>query len=168
MKFKVLISVVFFVFKVLANQPSQQFEFENSPKSEIVNSDSLMQGLFKDTISIPKTPTINSKTIVRTIDKNELQKPDDIKIVDLPKPSSDSIIPYIIPEKFRKVHVDSLLFLANPFFIELVYNGLPFDFKWDIQPDFRKLYYGKEASTFSDCLFRPIKNSMVINIYVYV
>ena len=158
MKFKVLISVVFFVFKVLANQPSQQFEFENSPKSEIVNSDSLMQGLFKDTISIPKTPTINSKTIFRTIDKNELQKPDEIKIVDLPKPSSDSVIPYIIPEKFRKVHVDSLLFLANPFFIELVYNGLPFDFKWDIQPDFRKLYYGKEASTFSDCLFRPIKN----------
>lgn len=159
MKFKVLIAVVFFVFKVFAIQPSHPLEYENLPKSEIINSDSLMQGLFKDTISTPKTPTINSKTVVKPIDNNEIQKPDDKRITDLPKHSSDSIFTYIIPEKkFRQVHVDSLLFLANPFFIELVYNGLPFDFKWKIQPDFRKLYYGKDATTLSDCLLIPIKN----------
>jgi len=129
MKFKVLIVFVFVVavFKVPAIQPTLNTESENSLKSENVNADSLMRGLFSDTISTPKIPAI------------------------------DTIIHFSVPVKLQRVKVDSLLFLANPFFIELVYKGLPFDFNWNVKPDFRTLYYGRKATTLSDCLLRPVE-----------
>jgi len=160
MKFKVLISFVLVVsfFKALANQPAHLIEIENSPKSEIINSDSLLHGLFSDTISTPKIPSINSISPVKNVDQNTIQKPAETKIANSKPPVSDSVITYIIPSKIRQKQIDSLLFLANPFFIELVYKGLPFDFKWNIQPDFRSLYYGGKATTMADCLLRPVNN----------
>jgi len=55
MKFKVLITVVFFlsVFKVFATQPTHQLEYDNSPQIEAINSDSLLRGIFNDSISTP-------------------------------------------------------------------------------------------------------------------
>jgi len=157
MKFKVLITVVFFLSatKVLAIQPTHQLENDNSPKFETVNSDSLLHGLFKDTIPTPTTPNLSNKTVVKTVDNSTIHKPEEIKIVKSQIQAADTITAYIIPEKFRKIHVDSLLFLANPFFIELVYNGLPYDFKWNIQPDYRTLYYGGKATTLNDFFKRP-------------
>ena len=163
MKFKVFITVVFFlfVFKVLATQPTHQLEYDNAPQFETLNSDSLLHGIFKDSISTPKTPNlsnVSNKTSIKTPDNSTIHKPEETKIVEPQLKASDTIVTYIIPEKLRKIHVDSLLFLANPFFIELVYNGLPFDFKWNIQPDYRTLYYGGPATTLSDFFKRPVKD----------
>jgi len=157
MKYKVLITFIFilFVFKVLALQPSLQSESDNYPASELINTDSLMHVLFTDTISAPKAPTLTSKASVNA-DPNSDITPVKAKITDLEIPAIDTTIHFSIPVKLQRAKVDSLLFLANPFFIELVYKGLPFDFKWDIQPDYRALYYGSKATTLSDCLLRPV------------
>ena len=161
MKVKLLISVFCFVFifKVLAIQPTLHSETENSPKLEITGADSLMHGLFKDTISTPKIPSINNKQVVKIneVDNSTIHKPVETKIADIKIPATDTINTYIIPVKLHQIQVDTLLFLANSFFIELVYKGLPFDFKWDIKPDYRALYYGCKATTLSDCLLKPIK-----------
>ena len=159
MEFKVLITVIFFIFilKVQANQPPHYVEYENSPESESINTDSLMHGLFSDTISTPKTPTIINKVTVITNNKSTL-KPEVTKISDLEVQPIDTVIRFMVPDKQARVRVDSLLFLANPFFIELVYKGLPFDFKWDVQPDYRSLYYGGRSTTLSDCLLRPVNH----------
>ena len=158
MKFKILLSIVFFVFifKVSASLTSLNSPIKNLTKSEITNTDSLMHGLFSDTISTPKTPTVKTKTDAIIIDNNIINKPAIPKIAEVPVLAADTVVPYVIPERPLKIQIDTLLFLANPFFIELVYNGLPFDFNWKIQPDFRTLYYGKPATTLSNYLFKPI------------
>jgi len=159
MKFKVLIVsiLIISVSNVFAHQPTLQLEPVNSAKAEIINSDSLLHGLFNDTISTPKVPSISSKNTVKTIDQNNIRKPEETKIANSQIQVADTIATYIIPSKLRQEQIDSLLFLANPFFIELVYQGLPFDFKWDIHPDFRTLYYGGKATNMADCLLRPAK-----------
>jgi hypothetical protein len=158
MKVKVLITFIFIVafLKVLAIQPTRNSESDNIPKSNMIDPDSLMHGLFSDTISIPKTPAITGKPVVNTNIPKTSIKPVETKISDLEVPAIDTTIQFSLPIKLSRVHVDSLLFLANPFFIELVYNGLPFDFKWSIRPDFKTLYYGGKATTLSDCLLRPV------------
>ena len=157
MKFKVLITIVFFLFaiKIFAIQPTQQFENDNSPKFETLNSDSLLHGLFRDSIPTPTTPNLSNKSDVKAVDNSTIHKPEETKIAESHVQATDTIVTYIIPEKLRKIHVDSLLFLANPFFIELVYNGLPFNFKWDVQPDYRTLYYGGKATTLNNFFIRP-------------
>lgn len=156
MKFKVLIAVVIFVFKVYALQPSRQVVFENNPKSELINTDSLLHGLFADTISKPQVPTLSNKPVVKTNENSVNIIPPATKVTDLEIPAADTIVHFVLPPKVVRVPVDTLLFVANSFFIELVYKGLPFDFNWNIHPDFRTLYYGGKATTLSDCLLRPI------------
>ncbi len=158
MKFKVLLSIVFFGFilKLSASLPTQNLPIENLTKSEITNTDSLMHGLFSDTISTPKTPTVKTKEGAILIDNNIINKPAIPKVTEQTIQATDTVIPYIIPEKPLKIQIDTLLFLANPFFIELVYNGLPFDFKWKTQPEYGTLYYGSPASTLSTYLFKPV------------
>lgn len=158
MKFKVLIAVVFFVFNVYALQPSRQVELENNPKSEMMNTDSLLHGLFSDTISTPKIPTLSNKPVVKPNDNNVNVLPAKTKVTDLEIPAADTIVHFILPPKVVRIPVDTLLFVANPFFIELVYKGLPFDFKWNTRPDFRALYYGGKPTTISDYLLKPIIN----------
>ncbi|MDP4238795.1 MAG: DUF3078 domain-containing protein [Bacteroidota bacterium] len=159
MKFKVFLTVVFFVFvsKIQADSSTLQLEYENSPRSEMIDTDSLMHGLFSDTI--PASKFANQKATSSATDKANKSiagKPAEPKPAEVKIQPADTIIPYIIPAKQEQVHVDSLLFLANPFFIELVYKGLPFDFNWNIQPDYRTLYYGRKATTLSTGLLRPV------------
>lgn len=157
MKFKVLLAVVLLVCigKVFALQPNSRLEYEIPSKTESIDADSLMQGIFSDTIATPKVPTIDNK-------KNNAIKPltlpKEIKVTDLKVQSLDTIIQFKLPVKIIHVPIDSLLFLANSFFIEMVYKGLPFNFKWDIHPDFRTLYYSRKASTINDFLLKPIEN----------
>ena len=157
MKYKVFTTVVFFifVFKIFAIQSPRFSNDDNSPKSDLVDTDSLMHGLFSDTISTPKMPTVSGKAQVITETKTTV-KPVGTKIADIEKSAADTIVYFSLPDRPVRVKVDSLLFLANPFFIELVYKGLPFDFDWNVQPDFRTLYYGGKATTMSDCLLRPV------------
>ena len=157
MKFKIFITFVFFVFvlNVLAIQPTLLSTDDTAPKSELVDADSLMHGLFSDTISTPKMPTVTGKTQENSTPKTVL-KPVETKVANIEIPVADTIVYFNLPDRPVRVKVDSLLFLANPFFIELVYKGLPFDFDWDIQPYFRTLYYGGKATTMTDCLLRPV------------
>jgi hypothetical protein len=162
MKFKVFIIFIFlfFVFKIFAIQPSLNLEFENSPKSDLINTDSLMHGLFADTITTPKIPTLTNKTSVSVTEGKTIIKPEELKITEVQVPTSDTTIYFNLPAnrpvKLEFGQVDSLLFLANPFFIELVYKGLPFDFNWNIKPDFRTLYYGEKAGSLDDGFLKPV------------
>jgi len=75
--------------------------------------------------------------------------------------SSDSIISISkYPKSLNKtepIKMDTLLNMSNPFFIELVYMGLPLNFNWDLNTDFRLLYYRKKASTIVDNAYEPVK-----------
>jgi hypothetical protein len=60
---------------------------------------------------------------------------------------------YRIPTYIEPVKIDSLLLLTNPFIIELVFEKLP-DLKWDNNPDFQFMYFGKKATTIDKALIK--------------
>ena len=156
MKFKVLIVVLLvFISKASALQPSSRLEYENPSKTESIDTDSLMQGIFSDTIARPKVPTIDNK---KSNTVTPLTLPKESKVNELKIQSLDTILQFKLPVKIIHVPIDSLLFLANSFFIEMVYKGLPYTFKWDIHPDFRTLYYSRKATTLNDFLLKPIES----------
>jgi len=75
--------------------------------------------------------------------------------------SNDSIISISTYPKSlnitEPIKMDTLLNMSNPFFIELVYMGLPLDFDWNLNTDFRMLYYRKKATSITGNAYEPIK-----------
>ncbi len=146
MKFKVLSSIIFLfvIFHAQANQLKHFFNYE--PNSELVsiNVDSLIERSLADTITktkktLPKTGFI-SKTELEELLKNGQIKVSSITPVnDVENSNSDSTA-----QKNGTDKIDSLVLLANPFFIELVYNGLTNKDKIISKTDFKTLLYGKK------------------------
>jgi hypothetical protein len=162
MKFKVFSTFVFLLFMVnaYAVQPSNQVGDAIVSKPEIINTDSFLQAVLKDTVppvklSKPHSTKINShhKAGNNRVNLSAIETP----LVLIKSQNFDSTIHVtkVMDAKVQKV--DSLLLLANPFLIELVYSGLPFDFNWNTTPDYRALYYGGKPATIADGLLKPIK-----------
>jgi len=149
MKFKGFIVIGFLIlaFSTKAVQPTQQFQ------NEIINTDSLLHAILSDTIVKPKLISIKHKSnlkriipvsIVKEVNAITLQPSQKDTITVTPK---DSIVRFIIPSNLQYVKIDSLLLHANPFFIELVYTGLPTKNINDSIADLRTLYYGWKAKS---------------------
>lgn len=160
MKFKVFSSIVSLLFIVnsYAIQPANQFENAPVLKSEIINTDSLLQAVLKDTVPPVKISKPHSTKITshRRTGANRLN----IKAIETPvvlMQGIDSTAHFANPIETKVRKVDSLLLLANPLLIELVYSGLPFEFNWDTTPDFRALYYGGKPATIADGALKQIK-----------
>ncbi len=161
MKFKVSSTIVslLFIVNAYAIQPASQLE--NSPVSthEIINTDSLLQAVLKDTVPPVKTPkphpariTTHSRTTGRRVNLHAIEIP--VVLMQ----GIDSTAHFANPIETKVQKVDSLLLLGNPFLIELVYSGLPFEFNWDTTPDYRALYYGGKPATIADGALKQIKN----------
>lgn len=59
--------------------------------------------------------------------------------------------------KVRLSEGDSLMYIANPLFIDLVYENPTLNFDWNLGPDFQKLYYGKTPTSLLENAYTPIK-----------
>ena len=161
MKSKVFFTVVSFLFiqNGFAILPSTQLESTPNKRSEILNTDSFMQAVLQDTIVPVKI------TKPRPARRNPNHKAAGNKAI-ITTPKADPIIDIVkslhidttaILAKRVVTKSDSLLYLANPFLIELVYKGIPYDFNWDVTPDYATLYYGRKASTLNDGGLKSIK-----------
>ena len=158
MKFKLLVTFgcILFVIKVTANTPNQQLELSNISTTEIINTDSLIQSVFSKSNSNP-TPKIEIPVKSDSIKENKpnnalLKKTSD----ELSVSTYDTVAPFYMPINITPVKVDSFLLLGNPFFIELVFKGLPFKFNWETSTDYRTLFYGSKAKTLSEGAFKTI------------
>lgn len=75
--------------------------------------------------------------------------------------TESEVIPFTLPTNLEPVKIDSSLLKYNPFFIDLVYMGLPLKFTWKFNPNFRELYYGRPATTLDSAVLKPIKMQSV-------
>jgi Protein of unknown function (DUF3078) len=161
MKLKVLVTIVFMfslmhVNGQLMTSKPDSLTIQNLIHSQIIDLDSLLGNKF-DTIVTPKMntsisvvlpqkPTINSQPLKETLGKQAFDS-----LIIANKNVTD-----ITPAEFKfqtnnsPIKIDTLLLKGNPFFIELVYMGLPFNFDLNTQPDFQSLYYGIKAKKITD------------------
>lgn len=156
MKYKGLLIIVLFCFiaNVYADQPLVQKEnITISP--EILDADSLLESFLQNALSNPMDSIVlNSKKVdVTKIVKDTIsQTPQTTKdpITENITISEDSIYRYIIPKSIPLIPIDSLILMNNPFFIDLVFMELPLNFKWEHEPDFGELYFGKPSKKITD------------------
>ena len=152
MKFKVLSIVVFLLYivhsqAIIHNQPVIT-ETDSKPAS--INIDSLVQSALGDTVSKSKIAGKKDQPKAYLISKQDLEDLTSkglVKIATL-TPTNDantSLSDSISQPKSEPLKIDSVLLLANPFFIELVYNGLSNKDKINTKTDLKALLYGKKA-----------------------
>ena len=169
MKLKVLCALVFclFVLNVFATKPTNQHEKTKIAKLEIINTDSILGAMFGDSVELTPIvkPQLAAKTeMVKTqIKQITAHNEDSLSLPPVilsapPAINKDSLARLSLILRKDQQHVDSLLILGNPLLIDLVYTGLPYDFKWDIKPDFRVLYYGQEPTPLGKLMIRQDKH----------
>lgn len=135
MKFKALIGFVLIMISLHVNAAI----FSQHPDSIIASFGDVL-----DTDSVLDTAPILSLEPSRPIKQDSVLKP-----------TGNFISSYKIPTYIEPVKIDSLLLLANPLIIELVFEKLP-EFSWDRNPDFHFLYFGKKSTTIFDALIKPV------------
>ena len=161
MNCRVLITILFFlhITKMVAIQPIDQVKNANIPTSEIVDPDSVLTAILGDTIPFSKLSKVQEKPSDSIIKPAE-NKANTLKLDSIKNKSTahhyDSVSRTKEPVKIEAA--DSLLFLANPLLIELVYTGVPYDFNWIVRPDLSTLLYGSKATTLSNARLKPIEN----------
>jgi hypothetical protein len=152
MKLKGLIIVVFLLslLSTHAVTLTQNSGIDSIPKYKITDVDSLLECVSKNAISkhnfLDTTKQVMSNQAVQ---QNVIQPFNSEKDTLIQKALSNAI-PY--------VKIDSLLLSANPFFIELIYKGLPYDIKVYSKPDLRTLFYGQKAKTITTGIFKDYNN----------
>ncbi len=154
MKIKGLVTFILLCFfsRIIAEQPSEpQSTLKLLP--EIIDTDSILNAFIGTPVSITDSlvSQIDSSKIKNDSlilkDKNEQTK---IEVVQKEQtPSRETTPHYQIPKNLTLIPVDSLILLNNPFFIDLVFNGINLDFNWR-KSDLRTLYYGKPAAKITD------------------
>jgi len=164
-------SLIVFIFLICimqthAIQPVEHSDSAIITLQGVIDTDSLLENLNTDSkskpglqITTPKTPLLLAKP------KKEI-KPHDFTVE---KQAFDSLInekqvetkksksAFTLPTNIKPMQIDSLVLKANPFFIELVYENIPLNFDWNLEPDFCKLYYGEKASCLTENTYTPIK-----------
>ncbi|MEI7504166.1 MAG: DUF3078 domain-containing protein [Paludibacter sp.] len=169
MKLKVIVTIVFMIglmhtnAQLLTSKPDS-LTIQSLVNSQIIDLDSLLGNKF-DSIVTPQI--ITSSPIAKPQKATINIKPQPLKET-IGKQAFDSLIianknvTDITPTEFKfqtntsSVKIDTLVLKANPFFIELVYMGLPFNFDLNTQPDFQCLFYGNKAKRLTDdCISLP-------------
>ncbi len=120
----------------------------NVHASEVIDLDSLLENA-----EWLKTTEVNSEKVELPNNVDTLQSKHSEKI----KVLKDSFQLFVSPTALSTIKSDSLFYLANPFFIELIYMGLPFDFNIKPTEDLLTIFHGRKASTLEDNAYRPIK-----------
>ncbi len=156
MKIKGLLTLILlcFISKIIAEQPSEpQPTLKLTP--EIFDTDSILNSIsgiqvidsdstvaitsVKDTLETIEAPTKVAGHKIAKIDHTEKKQSN----------QSESEQHYLVPKHIALIPIDSLILRNNPFFIDLVFNGIKLDFSWK-KSDLRTLYYGKPQAKLSD------------------
>lgn len=148
MKLKVfsLVAFLFLIFEVQAVNPKQTLAF--NLKSNHINIDSLLKASLSDTISKQKISQKRHRSGLKQLLKTRrFQSVDTPKVLKTQIHSADTVIHFTLPTEIKPVKVDSLLLKANPFFIELVYRGMPSTEIFNPKTDFKALFYGQKLNT---------------------
>jgi hypothetical protein len=135
MKFKAPIGLVLILISLHAN--AGQF---------ILQPDSITKSIGK---------AIDTDSVLESVQIPTTQQQKSINLDSITKELVNSVSNYKIPTYIKPVKIDSLLLLANPFIIELVFEKLP-DFTWNNYPDFQTMYYGIKATSIDNALIKPI------------
>ncbi len=140
-----LFSLVVFLFLILEAEsinPKQHLAFNST--SNHINVDSLLKASLSDTISKTKIPVKHHRSGFKQLIKSREVQPVDTQVTKpISKLSADTIVHFTLPNDIKPVKVDTLLLLANPLFIELVYKGLPIPEQSKSTADLKALFYGK-------------------------
>lgn len=158
MKLKGLVTLVLLCFfsKIIAEQPSDsQSTLKLTP--EIIDTDSILNVLTGTQVNITDSIVrLNSAADSTKVVANP-EPANEIKIIKIDSTQrkqsihSETERHYQIPKNIALIPIDSLILMGNPFFIDLVFNGIKLDFNWK-KPDLRTLYYGKPAAKITDNL----------------
>jgi hypothetical protein len=162
MKYIGLIVIVLFssISNIKADDPTDQnLNLIISP--EIIDTDSLLESLMHNLFVNPINKisgSENEQDSIKNVQKaNNTKQDPKVLTNDLTTENEtlapDTIYRYVIPKSIPLIHVDSLILKNNPFFIELVFMRLPRNFNLEHQPDFNKLYFGKQKKVLNDGFF---------------
>ena len=111
----------------------------------------------KLTVSKPENELIIPKEDNKLVEIKTQIEVSDLKIAVKKLATADTAYLVPSPDKILLLPLDTLSLFDNPFFIEMVYMGMPLNFNWDIQPDFGTLYFGGKVTTLNDGLCPPVK-----------
>ena len=137
-----LVVFLFLILEVQAINPKQSLALNS--KSNHIDIDSLLHASLSDTISKPKIPVKHHRSGFKQLIKSREVHPVDTPITKVvSKLSADTVVHFTLPTYIKPVKVDSLLLLANPLFIELVYKGLPATQQPEPTFDLKRMFYGK-------------------------
>jgi hypothetical protein len=151
MEFKSLIGILFLMVGISVNATARQLLPTDSIriKQEVIDPDSLLEA---SPLNETK-PQNQPRTVILPPAQNAKDKIRNKKAVieNFEKKVSEHAVRYYkIPTDIEPVKIDSLLLQDNPFFIELVFMGYPNNFKFESQPDFQLMYYGKKPAKLSE------------------
>jgi len=160
MKFKGFVTVVFllFIIQIHANQFVVVDDTTKTENPKTIDPDSLMNSLI-----FKSENTHKRKHLVPRLDFPQVQETRASESVDnlQEKAELETAIykssVFTLPANLAPVKIDTLLLKGNPFFIDLVFMGLPQRTNWSFNPDFRQLYYGKPTLILNDSSNHPVK-----------
>lgn len=157
MKYQVF-SVVFFLLFIsnitAAHSSNYKVDIINS-NPEIINTDSLLHAVLTNTTAtekvtklLPARRTLRQKSANNRITMPVLETP----LAVIKSEYTDSTLHAEKKAEIEAQKVDSLILLANPLLIDLVYMGLSYNLDLSPKTDLRALYYGGSPKTLANGL----------------
>jgi hypothetical protein len=139
-------------------------------KHPIIDTDSLLQSLtttppVENSYKLTSPTVINQKKTSRfTTEFDETNAFDSLIIVNkkldsiqIARSKTNANQSRHNPVTTRLSTADSLMYVANPLFIDLVYENPTLNFDWNLGPDFQKLYYGKTSTSLLENTYTLLK-----------
>ena len=154
MKFRVFctIAFLFFIYQAHAVLLPSLPANENNLTPSILNVDSLVQNALTEQDYKPKgkknLPKISSVSKSDTDDSTNKRLAETINLT--PNDGKRDTLDTVSKQKSESFKIDSVLLLANPLFIELVYTGLSNKDKLNLKTDLKTLLYGNKIQNVSN------------------
>lgn len=168
MKFRLQITFIFLVCLVHAKAmlPALPSDSTRLTLQGVIDTDSLLEEIDMNTklstkplTTLPKAPLllIKPKKEIQSVDLSTEKQAFDSLINEKTIESKKSTDCFSLPNFIKPIQIDSLVLKANPFFIDLVYENIPLNFDWNLQPDYCKIYHGKKAAGLTRNAYQPVK-----------
>ena len=166
MRLKTLLTFAF-LFIILANATSINEKADSIVSATItgIKPDTLLEKvenpakvLVKETISIQKSQ-VQKRTRTRfKMLNSDLEKHAFDSLLAVNRAALKDTLKWFKQLKdIAPIHIDTLILQCNPFYIDLVYENPPLNFNWNLNSDYRTLYYGSQPSSLTSNVYEPIK-----------
>ena len=168
MRLKTLLTFAF-LFIILANATSINEKADSIVSATItgIKPDTLLEKvenpakvLVKETISIQKSQ-VQKRTRTRfKMLNSDLEKHAFDSLLAVNRAALKDTLKWFKQLKdIAPIHIDTLILQCNPFYIDLVYENPPLNFNWNLNSDYRALYYGSQPSSLTSNIYEPIKTT---------